>query len=381
MRGKSITNNRWFFLNGALLRTGWRFLSRYVAVFAVTVTAVFLFSDRGDFDSNDFLTTSSNSALDSPQVLTSFSTTTVELANSITAALRIRLPELHAKAREEFVLQVRGPMGPNDGQPLKEDEANFSVFTSYRGAGHLFVTGSQRTANGPQFDVLDYLHFGDESDEFRPAVIDGDGERNPDAPTPTLREIPHFLDLSRYGHGSITVTHYLLDENFRVVGESIWEGKLVYPRIIYHPQEEGRNRLGMLLDFREEDQEYVLVKGNIHEVKELAGQSPDQVGLQTLAKQDRLVIFDDEIPERGWMETSLKMDNLFRIHGLNTVLILWTRHSHLGWSRSRVFVPWDEILRAHEKRVDAAADNARQKGGVAGEEKAYVDDDAAAEAQ
>ena len=125
MRGKSITNNRWFFLNGALLRTGWRFLSRYVAVFAVTVTAVFLFSDRGDFDSNDFLTTSSNSALDSPQVLTSFSTTTVELANSITAALRIRLPQLHAEAREEFVLQVRGPMGPNDGQPLKEDEANF----------------------------------------------------------------------------------------------------------------------------------------------------------------------------------------------------------------------------------------------------------------
>lgn len=365
MRGKSTTHNRWFFLNGTPLRSGWRVLSRFVAVFALTVTAVFLFSDRGDFDSNDFLKTSGDSAIKS--------------ANPITAALGIRLPKLHAEAGEDFVLEVRGPMGPNDGQPLKEDEANFSVFTSYRGAGHIFVTGSQRTANGPRFDVLDYLHFGDESDEFRPAVIGG-GE-NPDAQTPTLREIPHFLDLSRYGRGSITVTHYLLDQNFRVVGESIWKGKLVYPRIIYHPQEDGRNRLGMLLDFREEDQEYVLVRGNIHQAKELASLSPAQVDLQTFARQDRLVIFDDEIPERGWMETSLKMDNLFRIHGLNTVLILWTRHSHLGWSRSRVFVPWDEMLRAHEKRVGAAADNARQKGRVTGDDKAYVDDDAAAEAQ
>jgi hypothetical protein len=263
------------------------------------------------------------------------------------------LREAHAVGvSAKYALIVNGPLGPNDGEPLKAGQGTFSIQTGFQDRGHMFVTGFQQSQTGTRFDFISSLAIPENPSFGAP----NGGDRQDNSP---LREIREQFDLSLYGHEEFNLSFYLMNEHFsEVVAHNHWRGRLVFPKMVYLPAEAERNpqKFFMLLDGRESDKEYVLVRGNVNQVESMQNLSPGK-GYETLGDyfltsgefQDPGVAANGEARPYQY-EMSLKLDTLFKIHGWNTVLILWTRHPQLGWARSAVMKPYDELMRAHMEK-------------------------------
>lgn len=262
------------------------------------------------------------------------------IVSGVTSSEAITFREANAAGLEQkYSILVNGPLGPNDGEPLKIGEGTFTIRTGFQNSGHLIVMGFQQTPVGTRFDRVGSFPFGDDdlrSDMQEAAPADGG----------TMREYRLPLDLADYGRDVFNLTFYMMDEHFNYLGHDNWRGSIIFPMMIYMPSESANNpgKFPMILEGRAQDKEWVLVHGHENDVPRLLTLSPEK-GLQSLG--DNLLLSGElhDDPDMRF-ETAPDLDTLFGIHGWNTVMILWTRHPHFGWAHSPVMKPWDEILKA-----------------------------------
>jgi hypothetical protein len=199
---------------------------------------------------------------------------------------------------------VRPLNGPNDGEPLSL--ARFQIETDYDQNGHVLVYRDSV--------FLTSLSF--QSSHGR------------------IQSFFYEFDSRPFGNSHLSLRFYLMSEDYQhFLAYRVWQRPVATPEI--HLPEQLAPLTPVTIKGRHGDVEYRLLGGS---ARDRLKQAPVDGEIPPLTQ---LIAFGAWAPaqsgaERPSRQIVVKLDILFKIHGLDAELILWTRHPESGWASSPV---------------------------------------------